>query len=181
MIGNGVIGLWETTSALGGAPSFNFTQMDRLARPAVNEVLATVTANRHLINNLAVPTQDTGPTNLKSDIISFMTFPAGRSAATANTLAAVLTPDVMLADLSQNTTKAAYLGVETGGFTGSKFGGRALTDDIVDIDLGAIFGPTLSALGLVPDDGKELPQFQTDNIGKHSDYQTVFPYLGAPH
>ncbi len=100
MIGTGKIGLWETTSVLGGAPSFNFTQQDRLARPAVNEVLATVTANRHMINNSVNPTQDS--TTIKNDILAFMNFPAGRSAATANTLAAVLVPDVMVADLSQN-------------------------------------------------------------------------------
>ena len=53
-----------------------------------------------------------------------------RSQKTADTLQAVLYPNVMKADLSQNTTKAAYLGYETGGATGSKFGGRALDDDI---------------------------------------------------
>ena len=56
----------------------------------------------------------------------------------------------MRADLSQNTTKAAYLGVETAGATGSAFGGRALTDDVVDIDLGVIFGSTIPSLGLAP-------------------------------
>ena len=60
-----------------------------------------------------------------------------RSKTTAETLQAVLYPNVMKADLSQNTTKAAYLGYETGGATGSKFGGRALDDDIIDISLGA--------------------------------------------
>ena len=178
----GKIRVWETTSPLGGPPSFQFAQQDRLARPAVNEVLATVAVNRHMINNSVSPVNDVN--TVKSDILAFMAFPAGRSAAIANTVAAVLVPDVMIADLSQLTSlgvKAAYLGVETGGFTGSKFGGRALTDDIVDIDLGAIFGNTISALGLAPDDGKELPQFSTDNIGPHSDYLSVFPYLGNPH
>ena len=179
MLGGKMIRVWETTSVLGGAPSFNFIQQDRLARPAVNEVLATVTANRHLLNNQVNPVQD--GSFVKNDIISFMTFPARRSPETASTLATVLTPDVMVADLSQMTTKAAYLGVETGGFTGSKFGGRALTDDIVDIDLGAIFGNTLAALGLVADDKKELAQFTTDNITAHTDYLPTFPYLGAPH
>ena len=59
-------------------------------------------------------------------------------------------PDVMKADLSQMGVPAAYLGVETGGFTGSKFGGRKLTDDVVDIDLMAIFGPVIPAAGARP-------------------------------
>ena len=184
-LGGGKIGLWETTNVLGGAPSFNFVQQDRLARPAVNEALATVSQGHHAINNAATPVPVNGSmgdaTTIKGDILSFMNFPAGRSAAIANVLAAVLTPDVMVADLSNMTDKASYLGVETGGFTGGKFGGRALTDDVIDIDLGAIFGPVIPALGLAPDDGKELPQFSTDNVGPHKDYMATFPYLGTPH
>ena len=44
----------------------------------------------------------------------------------------------------------------------------------------AIFGPVIPALGLAPDDGKEMPQFATDNVGPHTDYLNVFPYLGNP-
>ena len=87
----------------------------------------------------------------------------------------------MKADLSQSATTAAYLGVETGGVTGSKFGGRALTDDVVDISLGIVFGNTVSALGLAPDDGKEIPTLTSDNVdasGKH--FKSTFPYLGDP-
>ncbi len=177
-LGGGMVRLWETTSIPAGAPNFNFVQQDRLARPAVNEALATVTASRHYINNHDNPTDDVN--NLKSDILAFMSFPAGRSAAVSNALASVLVPDVMVADLSQSG-KASYLGVETGGFTGGKFGGRALTDDTVDIDLSAIFGNVIPALGLAPDDGKELPQFSTDNVGPHNDFLATFPYHGNPH
>ena len=177
-LGGGKINLWETTSVLGGAPNFQFKQQDRLARPAVNEALATVSQRRHEANNLVNPTDDAN--FIKSDILAFMNFPAGRSPAIAGVLAAVLVPDVMVADLSNMTDKASYLGVETGGATGGKFGGRALADDVIDIDLGAIFGGIIPALKLAPDDGKELPQFSTDNIGPHTDYMTVFPYLGNP-
>lgn len=163
-----------------------YTQIDRLARPAVNEVLATVANGRHAANNMDNPTDDSN--SLANDIQNFMINTAGRSQATADTLKGVLVPDVLTADLSQ-TGSAAYLGVETGGFTGGKFGGRKLTDDVVDIDLGAIFGNTLSALKLVPDDGKEIPTLVSDNVGyttapKHYMDGVVstakFPYLGAP-
>ena len=179
MLGNGMIHLWETTSIPTGGPAFTYTQQDRLARPVVNEVLATITARRHEVNNKINPTDDAG--QLKNDIETYLTFPAGRSRAIKDVIEAVLIPDTMMIDLSQNVTTASYLGAETGGATGSKFGGRALVDDVVDISLGVVFGNTVPALKLAPDDGNELPTFTTDNVGPHGDYQAVFPYLGNPH
>ena len=175
-LGGKMVYLWETTSLPDG---FTYRQQDRLARPAINEVLATVTDRHHEMNNKDNPTDDAN--HLKNDILGFMTFPAGRSADIGMALANVLTPDVMKADLTQMGVPAAYLGVETGGVTGSKFGGRALTSDVVDIDLTAIFGNTIPALKLAADDGKESPQFTTDNVGPHGDLLNVFPYLGVPH
>ena len=184
----GVIRLWETTNVFSGAPDFNYTQLDRLARPAVNEVLAVVTDRRHEHNDKDNPTDDSDPnTGLVTDIDSFLQFPAGRSAAIRNVIESVLVPDVMIADLSQ-TGGASYLGTEVtqalSGGTKSAFGGRALTDDVVDISLGIIFGNTVPALGLAPDDGNELPSFTTDNVGydqsvKHT--LNAFPYVGTPN
>ena len=176
----------------GGTPTF--TQQERLARPLVNEVLATVAQNRHSINNKDNPTDDAG--QLKTDIEGFMKFPAGRSDAIAKTVSSILVPDLMKADLTQSGP-AAYLGVETGGATGGKFGGRKLTDDVVDTSLGIIFGPTITdaratpatstspafpaGLGLVPDDKKEIPLLTTDNVGAAGHmYSSSFPYQQAP-
>ena len=166
-----------------------YTQMDRLARPAVNEVFATIANNRHQVNDTDNPTDDS--TQLSNDIQLFMTHTAGRSQAITDAVKAVLVPDVMTADLSQNTTKASYLGVETAGATGSKFGGRALTDDVVDTSLGVMFGNTVPALGLAPDDGKEIATLTSDNVtaltapkhfqdGSPGFSGAAFPYLGAP-
>ncbi len=171
----GVIGVWTTTSTLNGG---TYQQVDRLSRPVVNEVFATVANNRHKINDEDNPTNDAN--ELANDIQSFMTFPAGRSQATTDVVKAVIIPDVMKVDLSKSGP-AAYLGVETGGATGGKFGGRKLEDDVVDISLGIVFGNTISALGLAPDDGNESPTFVTDNVGsggKH--FLPTFPYLGDP-
>lgn len=165
-----------------------YTQIDRLARPAVNEVFATVANNRHATNDTATPAQDGLSGFLTDDIQNFMTVTAGRSQATTDVVKAVLVPDVMVADLSQSSS-AAYLGVETAGATGGTFGGRKLTDDVVDTSLGVIFGNTVSALGLAADDGKEIAGLTTDNVSfntapKH--YQdgvvssAAFPYLGPP-
>lgn len=155
-----------------------YKQMDRLARPVVNEVFATVANNRHKINDENNPTDDIS--NLALDIQSFMTGTAGRSQATTDVVKAVLVPDVMVADLSKSGT-GAYLGVETNGATGGTFGGRELTDDVVDTSLGVVFGNTVSALGLAANDGNEIPTLTSDNVGsggKH--FTSTFPYLGAP-
>ncbi len=211
LAGCGSGGTSSSTPSLGNPPTFS--QLDRLNRPAVNEVFATF--SRHDVNNRDNPSDDAA--NLKTDIGNFMTNVAGRSAQTTAVAQAVLIPDVQIADLSGTSTDCIgtapgtcnnYLGVETGGATqapaGLKpFGGRALTDDIVDISLGAIFGNTFAALGLAPDDGNEQdgradasypnyagcpssgcrPVLTSDGVSwqtapKH--FTTAFPYLGAP-
>ncbi len=179
--------------------------LDRLNRPAVNEVFATFA--QHQANNTDLPNNDVA--NLKPEIVSFMTNVAGRSAAIAGVEGAVLTPDVQIADMTGASTSCIgaapgacnnYLGIETGGVTqapsGLKpFGGRALTDDIVTLSLGTIFGGTIPALGLAPDDGNELDgradalarrsppephqrQRHLQTAPKH--FTATFPYLGAP-
>lgn len=160
-----------------------YSQFDRLARPAVNEVFATVANDRHKINDLDNPADDKN--QLANDIQSFMTGTAGRSQAITNVVKAVLVPDVLVADLTQ-AGPAAYLGFETGG----KFGGRKLTDDVVDISLGVIFGKTVSTLGLAADDGNSIPTLVSDNVDQNTapkHYQdgsmaapAQFPYLGPP-
>ncbi len=169
------LGLWCTTGVKSGNV---YIQRDRLANPVVNEVFATVANNRHKINDEATPDKDF--LELKNDINDFMTNVAGRSQATANVVTSVLVPDTMKANLTQGGV-ASYLGYETNGATGGTFGGRALTDDVVDISLGIVFGTTVSALGLAPADGNQIPTLTSDNVGaggKH--FIGTFPYLGAP-
>lgn len=172
----GKIALWATTNVDAGGGMY--AQRDRLANPVVNEVFATVANNRHKINDEAQPANDSA--ELSNDINSFMTGVAGRSQGITDVVKAVLVPDTLKADLSQSG-KASWLGVETGGATGGKFGGRALNDDVVDIALGIVFGNTVPALGLAPDDGNEISTLTSDNVdasGKH--FTSTFPYLGAP-
>lgn len=169
-----VIGVWTTTSTPNGR---FFEQQDRLARPVINEVFATVANNRHAVNNMISPTGDTN--ELRNDIESFLTFPANRSTAIKEVIKAVLIPDVMKANL--NGTGAAYLGFETNGATGGTFGGRKLTDDVVDISLGVVFGTTISDLGLAPADGNQIPTLTSDNVGPEGkQFTSTFPYMGAP-
>jgi Domain of unknown function (DUF4331) len=151
----------------------SYKQIELLSRPAVKEAFELF--EDHNKTNRSEPYDD--PV-LQGQIKSFAHM--FRSNKWSETLQAVLYPNVMKADLSQNVRKAAYLGYETGGATGSKFGGRALDDDIIDISLGAIFGNTLSALGLVPDDGKEAPCLTTDNVAYDKMNTAKFPYIQAP-
>ena len=172
----GVVGLWTTTSKSNGV---NYIQVDRLSRPVINEVFATVANNRHKINDEDGPANDKN--ELANDIQTFMTTAAGRSQATIDVAKAVIVPDVMKIDLSQSGP-AAYLGVETGGATGGRFGGRKLQDDVVDTSLGIVFGNTISALGLAPDDGHESPTFTSDNVdASGKTFLSTFPYLGSPY
>lgn len=154
-------------------PNATYRQIELLSRPAVKEVFEAFAS--HDTTNRSEPYADA---TIRSQILSFSE--VFRSKATAKVLQAVLYPNVMKADLSQNTTKAAYLGYETGGATGSKFGGRALDDDVVDISLGALFGNTVSALGLAPDDHKEAPCLTTDNVPYDKQNTDTFPYVQSP-
>jgi hypothetical protein len=154
-------------------PAVAYQQIELLSRPAVKEVFEAFAS--HDKTNRSEPYNDN---TIKSQILSFSK--VFRSAATANVLQTILYPNVMKADLSQNLTTASYLGYESGGATGSKFGGRALDDDVVDISLGALFGNTISALGLAPDDHKEAPCLTTDNVPYDKSNSTTFPYVQGP-
>ncbi len=170
-----------TPPAVAGTAGYH--QVERLARPAIKE--ATESFANHAITNTVSPESATTDSVLAGSIHDFAKF-VGRDEAHATTLVAILVPDELTADLSKPDAHASYLGVETGGFTGSHFGGRGLSDDVIDIDLYAVFGTALSDLGLVPDDHHALPCLTTDNVsaaqGQATDNITGgFPYVGAPH
>lgn len=169
-------------------PGVQYVQLERLARPAVKELFQQF-ANHDGTNRTSPWQTPLSSQSLYQEIGSFTTTVAGRSTAGKNggvpgALQAILIPDEIAADLSQ-TGNAAYLGVETGGATGGKFGGRGLPDDVIDISLGAVFGTTLSTLGVTDPDGKESPCLTTDNVPSMNAADNVtpavFPYVGAPH
>jgi hypothetical protein len=183
----------NSTSALPGSHPKQYQQIERLSRPAIKEAFEAF-AN-HDQTNRSAPTNDSV---LQNAITTFLGPPASggvanRSAATANFIVSVLIPDEMKVDLSQsvagcgpaNAPCAAYLGVETGGATGSKFGGRWLNDDTIKTSLGVIFGNTVAALGGAPDDGDESWCLSDDNLsngeGTFQAYSNTFPYVNTPY
>jgi hypothetical protein len=163
------------SSTLPPAKATQYTQIERLSRPAVKELFERFVD--HQTSNAAEPYSD--PT-LQSSITGFSG--AFRNTATASALGSILYPDEYAVDLSQSG-KASYLGVETGGATGGKFGGRDLADNVIDISLGAVFGNTLSALGVVPDDGQENNCLTSQHVTQKSSQANTgtFPYLSPPH
>jgi hypothetical protein len=58
------------------------------------------------------------------------------------------------------------------------WGGRKLTDDVVDVGLTGIFSPLLDPTQAVCQPF-QLP-LCTDNVGSHSAFTAAFPYLAPP-
>ncbi len=159
----------------------SYVQIELLSRPVVKEVFEKFVD--HQITNGVEPYND--PT-LQGEIQTFTdTFRPPNAKVGSDygkALASILYPNEYAVDLSQGGN-AAYLGVETGGATGGKFGGRGLTDDVVDISLGALFGNTLAALGVQPEDNEENGCLDTDNTKQLASQKGTshFPYLSGPH
>jgi len=170
----------SSVSSVPQRPITTYTQIERLARPAIKEVFEPF--NDHKISNAAEPYND--PT-MKADIIGTEDYvrPPNTTAGTdyGVTLAGILYPDEYDVDLSQSGS-AGYLGADSGGIFGGKFGGRDLTDDVVNVSLSALFGNALTALG-VPDDHEENNCLSKENLTQRaSQTQTAtFPYFSAPH
>jgi hypothetical protein len=175
-----VVHLWATTSLPWGkvGNKTGYNQVELLSRPAVKELFETFAD--HAKTNVNDPYNDP---YIFYSVEHFMTTVAGRSPAISRVVRDVLYPNELAADLSQSGP-AAYLGVETGGATGSKFGGRGLTDDVIDTSLGVVFGGTVPALGLAADDGKENQCLTNEHVASGQggvQTQKAFPYLAAAH
>ena len=183
-------------AACGGANSVNsvpvpgspagpkYVQIELLSRPAVKELFEKFVD--HQISNASEPYADT---TLQGEIQSFTDALRPPNATIGSdygkALAGVLYPNWITADISQ-TGGAAYLGNETGGATSatkSTFGGRAITDDVIAISLGAVFGGTLPALKLQPEDNEENNCISNDNTPQRASQTppATFPYLAVPH
>jgi len=192
----------NTTTNTTGA-NINFQQIDRIGRPGVKELFLAY--GTHDAFNRISPISDTTQTG--PQINTYVTSTAGRSATIGAYVKALLVPDVLVANLADPSARASYLGWETGGkiasdcngATPTTFGGRSLTDDVVNAMLGLAYGnlATSAVLGSstpnvdvpVPaDDGKErngangTPDLSRQNVLCANKGITLgtFPYLGPP-
>src|SRR5438876_1027254 len=95
----------------------------------------------------------------------------GGNATVQNTLAAVLLPDELIIQTDQDPASAGWLSWALA----NGWGGRKLTDDVVDAGLSAIFGSLL-------DPSNTSPGLTTDNVAANDvTFDGTFPYLAAPH
>lgn len=167
-------------------PSGTYVQIELLSRPAIKEAFENF--NDHKTTNKVEPYVGSPADPLQAEIkltedtLRPPKVVGGVQADYGAALAGVLYPNEIAVNLA-STDKASYLGVETAGATGGTFGGRDLGDDVINIDLGAAFGTTLSALKLQPDDGQANNCISKQNIAQGTSQKNTgtFPYLAAPH
>ena len=165
------------------ASSTSYVQIELLSRPAVKEAFENF--NDHKTTNAVEPYAGTPADPLKAEIKATedTVRPPSGAADYGAALQSVLYPNVYIVDLSDTADKASYLGVETGGATGGKFGGRDPNDDVIAISLGAAFGNTLAKLGVQPEDNEENACIAAENVAQNPTQMktSTFPYLAGPH
>jgi hypothetical protein len=147
-----------------------YDQVEFLGNPLVSEV--TIAKANHDAYNRTQPynTATFGPQSL-----AFINAFRGDQPVVANTLGAVLYPDMLIVESSRNPATAGWLSWALA----AGWGGRNLADDVVDAGLSAIFGKIVSATGAYCDNFT-LP-LCTDNVGVNDKtFGNAFPYLASP-
>jgi len=148
-----------------------YDQVEFLGNPLVSEVTIQK-ANHDLYNR----TQPYNTATFAPQTGAFVTGVAGRPQAYANTIASVLYPDMLVVDTSKPGSTAGWLSWALA----NGYGGRKLTDDVVDIALIAVFSDLLSPVGASCSPG-QLP-LCTDNVGANDRaFSSTFPYLATPN
>jgi Domain of unknown function (DUF4331) len=129
-----VFDVWETISVRD--PKTNeFTQVERLARPAVNEGLVITNAYLNAFNSIP-PSQDLSAAAAPVRAEAKKTLLAlGNSDARANVLVGAFLPDVMRIDTAQ---KSGYVNAVNA--KGAPITGRLLLDDTIDQTLTVLTG-----------------------------------------
>ncbi len=183
---------WLMTGCTGsGTPApivTSYTQVERLARPALNEGLVLTNSNLNLWNSVA-PSVDLSAdaANLRTEVVG--TLNAIRSYATGQGLAPAplaqvvsgFLPDTMRIDTTKNFPGASATLTTIGGgmaYAGCVSatqailcGGRKLRDNVVQITINYLANSTNAGLAGVPyDPGTQAPPALL----------AAFPYMAAP-
>ena len=147
-----------------------YDQVEFLGNPLVSEV-TIVKANHDAYNR----TQPYNTATFGAQSLAFINAFRGAQPVVANTLGAVLYPDMLIVESSRNAATAGWLSWALA----AGWGGRKLSDDVVDAGLSAIFGKIITADGAFCDNFA-LP-LCTDNVGANDKaFSNSFPYLAAP-
>jgi Domain of unknown function (DUF4331) len=147
-----------------------YEQVEFLGNPLVSEV-TIVKANHDRYNR----TQPYNTAEFGAQSLAFINAFRGAQPVVANTLGAVLYPDMLVVESSRNPATSGWLSWALA----NGWGGRNLSDDVVDAGLSAIFGKVVASAGAFCDNG-QLP-LCTDNVPANDKaFSRRFPYLAAP-
>ena len=142
--------------------SGTYTQNDQMARPAINTVF--VGAARKDEFNTTIPSAMSAA--FKADFLAKLTafgYMGNILGLNANAFADVLVTDVLNAKMSGTTTFYDGVNVLTG---------RALADDVIDVELTLIFGGAA---------GTSNPGLTSDHVNANDKtFLSTFPYEAAP-
>ena len=143
-----------------------YNQVERLGNPLVSEVFFM--KRDHGLHNSTAPATDVA--NGFGDKIKAFTNAFNRGPTIANTLAAVLVPDMLMVFPNRAGNTAGWLTWALQPNVG--YGGRKLNDDVVDAGLTAIFGRLLDPSATV------VTGLTSDNVSTSGRaYLSTFPYL----
>ena len=143
-----------------------YDQVQRLGNPLVSEVL--LAKRSHAQHGTIGPDEDEAM--IGAEFRAFIANVAGRNQTVQNTLASVLLPDMLIVESGRDPSTAGYLSWALA----NGWGGRTLSDDILDASTMAVFGPLL-------DPDNVSPGLTTDNIPSDDTFSSTFPYLKAPN
>jgi hypothetical protein len=106
-------------------------------------------------------------TTFKTKLEDFVRLVGGRNTTVQTTLSTVLLPDMLIVQTDKAGNTAGWLTWALA----NGYGGRKLSDDVVDAGLAAIFGTLL-------DPSNTTPALTSDNVGASvRTFATTFPYL----
>ena len=147
-----------------------YNQVQRLGNPLVSEVF--LPKREHAFHGSIGPSDDAA--SFTAGVKGFVAAFRPQATTLQNTLATVLLPDMLIIQTDKAANTAGWLTWALA----NGYGGRKLTDDVVDTGLSAIFSDLLDPTQSVCKPGT-LP-LCTDNVGPHSTFSATFPYLAAP-
>ena len=149
----------------GGVPPQNevYVQGDQMARPAINTVFIG-SSRKNEFNTTTPSAMDAA---FKTDFINKLTafgYTTNILGLDKNTFASVLVTDVLNASTTGITS--FYNGTQV-------LTGRALADDVIDVELTLIFGGAA---------GTSNPGLTSDHVnGNDKPFLASFPYMASPH
>ena len=148
----------------------SYDQVQRLGNPLVSEVF--LAKRDHEFHGSIGPDRDVA--SFSAPMTGFVAAFRPNATTLQSTLTSVLLPDMLIVQTDKDPTTSGWLSWALA----NGWGGRKLTDDVVDVGLSAIFSSLLDPTQAV------CAPFQlplcTDNIGSQATFTATFPYLGSP-